>query len=194
MPIEITVPLGVVVAREKIDRPWQEYRWRAVGIFLDAPKKADWREFTRKNAISQFHAATVPLVLQRRESMSYCVNLANGEPSIYVVLREENDPAAPRPVSVHAVTASPFEAQVHSDMAFATVDRLAMPKRLLTMVEAFVEEHNVVEQRHDNVHLQQRAEDDRRLFKQEPVFMLRDRQDMHAGTAIVPKSGRDDKA
>lgn len=193
MPIEITVPLGVVVAREKIDRPWQEYRWRAIEIFLDAPEKADWRELARENAMSQFHAATVPLVLQRRETMSYHVNLANGEPSVYVVLRDEGDPRAARPFSIHAVTASPFEAQVHCDMAFATVDRIAMPKRLVTMVEAFVEEHNV-EQRLDDVQCQPPSEDDARLFEVDPIFVLRDRLESNLAAANATASDRDDKA
>lgn len=193
MPIEITVPLGVVVAREKIDRPWQEFRWRTVGVYLDAPDKADWRELGRTKSMSQFHAATVPLVLQRRETMSYHVNLANGEPSVYVVLREESDPRAARPVSVHVVTASPFEARAHSDMAFATVDRVAMPKRLVTMVESFVEEHNI-EQGFDAGQPQQCTKVEASMSAQEPIFVMRERLQAHAAMESTAKTVHEDKA
>lgn len=192
MPIEITVPLGVVVARERIDHPWQEYRWRAVSVFLDAPEKADWRELVREAGMTQYHAATVPLVLHRRETMSYHVNLANGEPSIYVVLREESDPQFGRPVSVHAVTASPFEAQVHSDMAFDAVDRVGMPERLVSLVAAFVDEHHV-EERFVKRQRQPHVKEEEHLFGQEPIFVLRERMEARAAAAGAPKTRRDDK-
>lgn len=175
MSVEQSIALGVVVAREKIDHPWQEYRWRAVSVFLDAPERAGWRELLRDSGVTQYHAATMFLVLHRKETMSYRVNLANGEPSIYVVLREDSDPDAEFPVSVHAVTASPFEAQTHGDLAFDSVDRVAMPERLVAMVEAFVGEHPADEtfvKRQRQPHTPKEHE---HRFGQEPIVMLRKR-------------------
>lgn len=191
MSIEITIPLGVVVAREKIDHPWQEYRWRAVSVFLDAPEKANWRTLTSEVGVSQYHAATLPLVLHRKESMSYRVNLANGEPSIYVVLREDSEHGSERPVSVHSVTASPFEAQAHSDMAFDMVDRVAMPERLLALVEAFIAEHPVEDtfvKRKRQPHAPRQEE---HQFGQEPIVVLRER--MAARDTGLSNKGSSDK-
>lgn len=193
MAIEQTIALGVVVAREKIDHPWQEYRWRALSVFLDPPEKASWRQLVKDKDVTQFHAATIPLVLHRKETMSYRVNLANGEPSIYVVLREANDTGAEYPVSVHAVTASPFEAQTYGDLAFDSVDRVAMPDRLVAMVELFVGEHPG----EDKFTKRQRqpyvgGEKDHQ-FGQEPIVILRERMAARR-SALANKSGGGEKA
>lgn len=175
MAIEQTIALGVVVAREKINHPWQEYRWRAVGVFLDPPEKANWRQLVQSNDVTQFHAATIPLVLHRKETMSYRVNLANGEPSVYVVLREANEVDSGYPVSVHAVTASPFEAQTYGALAFDSVDSVAMPERLLRIVEVFVGQHpeeEVFKKRQRQPHV---TSDEEHLFGQEPLVLLRER-------------------
>ncbi len=174
MPIEQTIALGVVVAREKINHPWQEYRWRAISVFLDPPEKANWRQLMKSAGITQYHAATLPLVLHRKETMSYRVNLDNGEPSIYVVLREEDDPRMGFPVSVYAVTASPFEAQSYGDHAFDSIDRVAMPERLLAMVETFVGEHPC-EDKFIKRQRQPHVVEEEHRFGQEPIVILRER-------------------
>lgn len=173
MLTEISIPLGVVVAREKIDHPWQEYRWRTVSVFLDAPEQADWRELMRDARSTHYHAATIPLVLHRKDTMSYQVNFANGDPAIYVILREEPD--GERPVSVHAVTASPFEAQAHGNLAFDTVDRVAMPDTLADIINAFVDEHHVEEKFVKRQRLQHKPKDEEHRFGQEPIVILRER-------------------
>ncbi len=175
MPVEQTIALGVVVAREKIDHPWQEYRWRAISVFLDPPDQANWRQLMKDRGSTHYHAATLPLVLHRKETMSYRVNLANGEPSIYVVLREVSDFGSHYPVSVHAVTASPFEAQSYSDLAFDSVDRVSMPERLLAMVEAFVGEHPGDEKFIKRQRQPHTEGPDEHQFGQEPIVILRER-------------------
>lgn len=138
MTMRLTVPLGVIVVREANSHSWEEFRWRTVGISLDTLDKADWRGRAREGSRSGYHAATVPLTLQSKETISYRVNLANGEPCLYVVLRQ--DPLAPaeQPISVRCVTASPFEAQAHTDISLDWVDRVPMPARLVSIVEGFV--------------------------------------------------------
>ena len=153
---------------------------------MDAPLKANWRKLHSGPGIDQYHAATLPLVLHRKETMSYRVNLANGEPSIYVVLREDPESGDSMPVTVHTVTASPFEAQAHSNLAFDTVDRVPMPDRLVELVQAFIDDHHVDEKfakRQRQPHL--REEDHQ--FGQEPIFMLRERM-----KGLRPKSGPGD--
>ncbi len=193
MAIEQTIALGVVVAREKIDNPWQEYRWRAVSVFLDPPEKANWRQLVKDKTVTQFHAATLPLILHRKETMSYRVNLANGEPSVYVVLREDSDLHADYPVSVHAVTVSPFEAQTYGELAFDNVDRVAMPERLLAMVEAFVGEHPTEEKFKKRQRQPYMGNDEEHHFGQEPIVMLRERMAARK-SARVDKSDGGEKA
>lgn len=193
MTVEQAIPLGVVVVREKIDHPWQDYRWRAVGVFLDAPEQANWRKLLSEPNMTQYHAATLPLVLHRRETMAYRVNLANGEPSVYVVLREDNESGSEFPVVVHGVTASPFEAQTHGEFAFDSIDRVAMPERLVALVEAFVAEHPVEEKfvkRQRQPHAPQ-AEEHR--FGQEPIVILRERMAERDAAQGLSKNDRSDK-
>ncbi|MGD9786243.1 MAG: DUF3305 domain-containing protein [Hyphomicrobiaceae bacterium] len=174
MSVELTVPLGLVVARERIDHPWQEYRWRAHSVFLDAPAEASWRKIYSSAGTDHYHAATLPLVLHRKEAMSYRVNLANGEPSLYVVMREDSDGENGAPISVHSVTASPFEAQSYGNMAFEQVDRVGMPHRLVELVRAFVDEHHV-EDNFKKRTRQPHVKQDEYQFGQEPIFVLRER-------------------
>lgn len=186
---EVSIALGVVVAREKIDHPWQEYRWRATSVFLDAPVKSNWRVLTNEPGFIQYHAATIPLVLHRKETMSYRVNLANGEPSVYVVLREDGETENEHPVSVHTVTASPFEAQMHGDMAFDSVDRVVMPERLVAFVEAFVAEHLTEENFVKRQRQPHKADDEVHRFGQEPIVMLRERMAAREAANEFDKNG-----
>ncbi len=138
MTARLTVPLGVIVVREAMSHSWEEFRWRTVCVSLDALDKADWRRNARTKGLPEYHAAMVPLTLHSKETISYRVNLANGEPSLYVVLRHDPQASAGHPITVRCVTASPFEAQAYSDVALDWVDRVPMPARLVGIVQGFV--------------------------------------------------------
>lgn len=194
MSVEQTIALGVIVAREKIDHPWQEYRWRAISVFLDAPQSANWKTLVTEPHMTQYHAATLPLVLHRKETMSYRVNLANGEPSVYVVLREDDDPDADFPVSVHAVTASPFEAQMHGELAFDSVDRVLMPERLVALVEAFVADHPVDDKFVKRKRQPYAPKEDEHKFGQEPLVVLRERMAAREASVAQDKDDHGEKA
>ena len=169
----LTIPLGVVVAREAIDNPWQSHIWRPLSVFLGATEIDGWRELQRGPGYEHYHAATLPLELHRKETTGYTVNLTNGVPSIYVVLREK--PAGDQPpIEVHLVTASPFDVQAYGATAEEIVGRVAMPDELIELVAAFVETHHVDEtfrKRKRQPHLIE----DEHQFGQEPVHLLRDR-------------------
>ncbi len=170
----VTIPLGVIVARERIEHPWQTYRWRPLRVQLDAPPIAgNWRELSRTAKSVHFHTATLPLQLCRKETMAYRVNLANGEPSVYIVMREETAAGAP-PVDVHLVTASPFEAQAHGELGFDRVEAVPMPDRLVLLVRAFIDEHRI----EDDLLTRQcerAAANGANAYSEEPIFVVRER-------------------
>lgn len=174
MPSVLYVPLGVVIAREKISHPWQTYRWRPDSVFLDAPEIKKWRELRRDANCVLYHAATLTLELHRKETTAYRVNLANGEPSVYVVLREDPDDGGDWPIDVHLVTASPFEAQSHGDVGLDSVEGVAMPQGLVNTVQGFIDFHHKEEKFLKRKRQPHRNADDHK-FGQEPVFSLRDR-------------------
>lgn len=184
MPNALSIPLGVVVAKEQISNPWQDHRWRPVNVFFDAPDQANWSEMRRGPGFVHYHAATLQLTLHRKETMAYRVNLANGEPSIYVVLRDDADSGSDNPVDVHLITASPFEAQSHGELGFDFIEAIPMPDRLVGIVQNFIHEH------HKNESFYKRKRDrasrpEEHKFGQEPIVVLRERMAMRAETEMA---------
>lgn len=169
----MSMALGVVIARERIGHPWQEYAWRPASVFLNAPEVSEWRELRRDATSIHYHAATLPLELHAKDTLGYVANLNEDEPSVYVVLRE-GGPAG-EPVHVALVTVSPHEAEAYGQVSEEIVGGVAMPPALLELVEAFVAEHHVAEsfiKRQRQKH--HRAEEHK--FGQEPIDVLRKRQ------------------
>jgi hypothetical protein len=134
------IPLGVVVARERVVHPFADVRWRAVDVLLDPPQRADWRQVRRGNGFEHYHAATLSLVLSAQNLMDYRVNLANGIPCIYVVLQTRPGATPDTPVDVRAISASPFDGELFSRESHATVERVPMPPRLVGTIERFIAE------------------------------------------------------
>ena len=169
----LSIALGVVIARDKIDHPWQEYAWRPVSVFLNAPEVGEWRELRRDATSTHYHAATLPLELHAKDTLGYQANLADEAPLVYVVLREGGEHG--QPVHVAIVTASPHEAEAYGHGSEEIVGSVAMPQPLFELVEAFVAEHHVEEpfvKRQRQKHHQ--AEEHK--FGQEPIEVLRKRQ------------------
>lgn len=174
----ISIPVGVVLAREAIDHPWQDHQWRLAGLLPGTDKKADWSELASGPGWTQYHAATLPLELYVKEAEAYMVNLQNTEPVIYAVLHESEDEEDEHPIYVHLITASPFEAQDYLDSGEVQVESISMPEQILSLVTDFVEEHHVEEKfkkrKRDKVDLEEHK------FGQEPIFKDRKRMNGHS--------------
>lgn len=174
MSSSITLSIGVVVARERIDNPWQDCVWRAVGVFLNAPEIAGWRELRRDEGCVHYHAATLPLALHRKDAASYLANLASGEPAVYVVLRHDPGSTSDRPVGVHLATVSPYDAQAYGESGLETVTQVVMPADLVELLREFVAVHHVDEPFVKRQRQRYHVEDDHK-FGQEPIVELRRR-------------------
>lgn len=163
------IDVGVIVARERIANPWQPFRWRPLAVELDPPARADWTEIAAGDGFVHYHAATLPLELHRKETISYVANLETGEPSVYVVLRI--DPEAAREVTVVMATASPYEAQAYGESGQETIEPVAMPAPLVALLEAFVAEHHV-EEKFVKRQRQKHHKEEEHLFGKEPIFAV----------------------
>lgn len=139
MDCDVSVPVGIVVSRETVDHPWEEIRWRSVGVLLDPPAKAQWREVARGRGYAHYHAATLSLTLTRKCAMNYRVNLANGVPSVYLVIRQRPGAGADVPIEVCRVSASPFEIDAQSLDTSEHIERVPMPAELVALVQSFVD-------------------------------------------------------
>jgi hypothetical protein len=169
----LSIPVGVVIAREKVDSAWQAYAWRLLDVFLNAPEITQWRELRRGADFVHYHAATLPLELHPKETLGYRANLDEETPCVYVVLRQRPDGDDP-PIDVALVTASGYEAEAYGLVMEETVANIAMPQPLLEVLEAYVAEHHVEEPFVKRQRLKHhRAEVHN--FGQEPIGVLRER-------------------
>lgn len=114
-----SLSVGIVIARERIDHPWQEFRWRPLHLLIGQPDLEPGKIISEDSQQTQYFAGIFEVELHRKETAAYIVNLENPPPAVYVVLREREDDeqnataAASQllPMVVKTVTVSPFEAQ-----------------------------------------------------------------------------------
>jgi len=139
-----SMPVGVVIRRSPGATRWARWTWRAVAV-LPGAGPADWKELRRDGEAVEYHAATVPLELHRAETEGYLVSLNMARPTVFVVLRPNEDPASPHEWSVHGVFASAFEAQDYQDSGEETVEPVPMPEGLAAWVSGFCARHHVEE-------------------------------------------------
>jgi len=140
----ISMPLGVVTERREIDNPWQQYSWRPVAIIPGAPAVEGRKVLREGEGWVHFHAATLPLELHRRETEAYKVNLAGERPSVYVILREDED-SDDGDYFPFCVTASPYEAQDYLDSGEELVEGVPMDDGLIAWIQGFIDKHHVDE-------------------------------------------------
>ena len=165
----ISVQVGVIIGQERLGNAWEDHRWRAVDVILDAPPVADWREHGSADEMKLYHAATLPLELHRKETPAYRLNLDSGEPAVWIVLRQDPGGSAMRPVEVHLVSASPHDVQAYGESETETIQSVPMPAPLVALVEHFIARHHVDEafvKRQRARHHQPEQE----KFGQEPIF------------------------
>ncbi len=137
----ISMPLGVVIRKSPGHGPWAEWVWRVVGV-LPGADDARWAELRREGRAVEYHAATVELELHAGEAEAYLAELATRVPSVYVVLRNDDDPDSEHEVEVALATVSPFEAQDYADTGEEMIEQVAMPPGLRRWVARFAAAHH----------------------------------------------------
>ena len=171
-----SITVGVVIAREATDHPWQDFRWRPVDILIGKPELKPGTIIAEDCAQTQFYGGSFIIELHRKATSGYLVNLENEPPVIYVVLREAEDDEADNalPFVVANVTVSPFEAQDFLDTGEDIVEPLAMPSSLVAWIERFVathhEEETFIKRKRDKINVRDEK------FGQEPLASIRQRQ------------------
>ncbi len=142
---EVSIPLGIVVEKQKSAHPWTDWNWVPKAVFLNAEEGVEWREMMRGDDFIQYHAATLNLNLHRKDTEALRLNLMLEQPELYVVLRDNEDPDSDFPWQPFLVTASSYQAQDHDDAGDDLIEKVDMPEALAALIQAFVEEHHVEE-------------------------------------------------
>ena len=141
----ISMPVGVVVRRTPGATRWAKYAWRAVAV-LPGAGPADWKEMRRDGDAMEYHAGTVEMALWRTDTEAYLVAISNDPPSVYVIMRESEDQDAAHELELVGVTASPYEAQDHTDTGEEIVEPVPAPEGLVAWIREFVQRHHVEEE------------------------------------------------
>lgn len=168
-----SLKLGIILERRDSDHPWLDHEWVFVGVIPGAADVEGMRVIREAPGVIQYHAATLELGLHRAEAEAYQYNLTSPEPSVFVVLREDEEDDGSVPIVAELVTVSPYEAQDYLDSSEELVERILMPENIRAWVSEFVEAHYTEEpfkkRRRDNL----RPEEYK--FGQEPLVELRKR-------------------
>jgi len=138
------MPIGVVLECRKIDNPWQDHVWRPVAVIPGAPPGCGWKVLRQGDGWVHYHAGTLELELHRKETEGYRLNLSQPSPTVFVVLRpnEDDDETEHEVVPFH-VTVCPNEALDYDDGEDDTVEAVPMPEEVMAWVQAFVDEYHV---------------------------------------------------
>ncbi len=126
------MPLGIVMRKTPGVTRWAKWSWSVVAV-LPGASEADWQLLREENGVSEYHAATLSLILYRTDAEAYMQGLTSEPPSVYVVTRREGGDR-PEPL---LVTASPFEAQDYADTSEDEVVKVDMPQGLIAWVRDF---------------------------------------------------------
>ncbi|MDH3195299.1 MAG: DUF3305 domain-containing protein, partial [Hyphomicrobiales bacterium] len=165
MDKEISRQVSVIAERRPAVSRWADEVWRIVAV-LDG--KAAAEPLTQlghePDGTKRFFAGSTPLVLHRKETEAYRINLA-GDRVLYAIMHpDDGDP----PFVLHDVTASPHEAADHLDSGEELVEAVPMPAAIVDWLQAFCDFHQVDEpfkkRRRDKVDAEELK------FSKEPIF------------------------
>lgn len=135
----ISMQVGVVVRKTPGVTRWAKWAWKAVAI-LPGAGPADWHELRRDGDAVEYHAGTLPLELFRTDTEAYMTALANDPPSVYVVMRQSDNPD--RELDLLLVTASAFEAQDYQDSSEEIVEPVPMPLSMVAWIQDWIKLHH----------------------------------------------------
>lgn len=141
MAADATISLGIIIEKRKIDHPWQDYRWQPVGVIVNAEPIDTPRVMIEGEDFTQYHGATLPVELFKGETDGYLVNLSQETPSVFVVMRADDE--ADGGYAPFLATVCPYEAESYGESGDEIVEGVAMPPELLVWLKRFVDVNHV---------------------------------------------------
>jgi len=136
----ISIPMGVVLRRQPGVTRWAKWAWKAVAVLPHAGP-GGFRILREEDDTTDFHAATVPMVLYWNEVESYRTSLMMTPPSVFAVLNKGEDAGNEHDIGVHLVTANADHAQEYQDSDEVIVEPIPMPEMLIGMIKEFCDAH-----------------------------------------------------
>lgn len=150
----------IVLIRESLDNPWQNHRWRLVDLVPLEVTEGDGtppakaipirplrKDETVMDAASgsqgTLFCADASIDLHRAEAEAYAENLASAEPSIFVVLREDDPEEESSEAGIHLeeVSLSPYTIQDYEDTGEDQIEKIPLQGPLQDLVKSFVSQY-----------------------------------------------------
>ena len=162
---EISRQVSVIAERRRLVSRWADDVWRVAAV-LDGQAAAEplTQLGEAPDGAERFFAGSAELLLHRKETEAYRINLA-GDRALYVIMRPNEGGV---PFALHDVTASPYEAQDHLDSGEELVEAVPMSDTIAGWMEAFCDFHHVEtpfkKRRRDKVDVEELK------FSKEPIF------------------------
>ena len=135
-----TIPVGVVVERQKAQSQWIDYTWRPASVLPGIPDAKPWTVLSETEESTLFYAGAAEVELHPTETTQYRDNLNSETPSLWVVLRETG---AEPPYALFTVTADSAEGEGLAYTGSDIVEMVPMPDQIAEIVMQFVTEHHV---------------------------------------------------
>lgn len=135
-----TVTIGVVVERRRLNSAWADHAWAPAAVLPGAPNAPAWTVLDETPDVKRFYAGPAELEFFSSDTATYRDNLRSGTPSLWVSLRDEDDPPG---IAVHIVTADPAEGEGLTESGTSIVEAVPMPADIQERLAAFVAAHHV---------------------------------------------------
>jgi hypothetical protein len=143
MERRLSIPVGVVVERTATGSAWQSRAWRPAAAMIGGTALEPGSRLRQDDATASYFAGNAALELFPTEIESYCANLAQEVPRLYVVLSVPGTLAEDETPVVHLVTAAPDEAESYLDGDGRLVDGVPMAPALIELISAYVAAHPI---------------------------------------------------
>ncbi len=135
-----TIPVGVVVERQKAQSQWIDHTWRPSSVLPGIPDAKPWTVLSETEESTLFYAGAAVVELHPSETTQYRDNLNSETPSLWVVLRETGGEP---PYGIFTVTADSAEGEGLAYTGSDIVETVPMPDQIAETVMRFVTEHHV---------------------------------------------------
>ena len=138
-----SMALGIVLERREIDNPWESHSWNAVAVIPGAAEEEEWRVLAEEPGVVRYHAGTLTLEINGRDTEGYRLNLSLDPPVVYILLRFDDE--AEEGIVPFLATVSPDETLAYLDGDEDLVETVPMPDSVAAWLTDFVAKHHVDE-------------------------------------------------
>ncbi|WP_083219012.1 DUF3305 domain-containing protein [Bradyrhizobium icense] len=139
----MVVELGIVIECREQDGPWGGVLWRPVAVVPGGWTSQQWQLLRAEGRSSRYYAGPLALELHAGDAEAYRENLADANPSVFVVLRHNANSDEPHDVRPVLVTAARYEAELHLEGGEDVMEPVPMPDLFVPLIEQFVRDHHV---------------------------------------------------